>query len=253
MRTRAIALAIVTVLAAGSAVPAEAPAAPVHAARHHARTLRMGMHGHAVRKLQRLLRKRGFRVSVDGWFGRRTRRAVKRAQRAYGLTVDGVAGPATQRALRRARPGTGGAVVGGGTGSGTSACSSEPGSGDNVTRWTPVVKCVLGMLDVSATKTNVNDVLIVIRYESSGNPDAKNDTDVNAQNGDPSRGLMQTIGATFKSYRSSQLPNDIFDPAANIFAGLNYGIQRYGSIANIPGVKSINAGGGYRPYKPVVG
>ena len=41
---------------------------------------------------------------------------------------------------------------------------------------------------------------------------------------------------------------NIFDPAANIYAALAYGIARYGSIQSIPGVKSIAAGGSYRPY-----
>jgi SLT domain-containing protein len=29
---------------------------------------------------------------------------------------------------------------------------------------------------------------------------------------------------------------------------MNYGISRYGSIPNIPGVKSVNSGGAYKPY-----
>jgi SLT domain-containing protein len=110
---------------------------------------------------------------------------------------------------------------------------------------------VLGRLHQPRSAEYVDDVLIVIEYESGGDPRARNDFDVNAQNGDPSRGLMQTIGATFSAFRDPALPNDIFDPVANIYAGLAYGIARYGSIPNIPGVKSVNSGGKYRPYAAV--
>ncbi|TMM12405.1 MAG: hypothetical protein E6G00_03575 [Actinobacteria bacterium] len=166
-----------------------------------------------------------------------------RAQRAYGLTVDGIVGPQTLGALNHGNPPKSHHK------SHKRPCSSSPGSGDYVTRWRPVVKCVLGMLHQSKSNTNVGYVFIIIRFESGGNPRAINGTDINAQNGDPSRGLMQTIGATFSAYRSHKLKNDIYDPAANIYAGLNYGISRYGSIHNIPGVKSILAGHGYVPYK----
>ncbi len=62
--------------------------------------------------MQALQRKLG--VPVDGVYGTRTRRAVRRFQRAHGLQVDGVVGPATLRALglgrvRAAAPATGAA------------------------------------------------------------------------------------------------------------------------------------------------
>lgn len=72
-----------------------------------------------------------------------------------------------------------------------------------------------------------------IMRESGGNPFSINTTDINAQNGDPSRGLMQTIGATFEAYRSTSLPDNIYDPVANIVAGIRYIIARYGSIFNV--------------------
>jgi hypothetical protein len=244
MRSRTLRVAICAVLLLGALLPVGSTSAStraqVRAAKLGDAMLKLGSHSADVKQLQVLLTKRGFRVAADGWFGKQTLTAVKNAQRAYGLVVDGLVGPATLRALRAGPPH-------GHAGSGR--CSSTPGGGDAVTRWRPVVACVLGLLHRSPA--HVDDVLIVIRYESSGNPRAINDFDMNAQNGDPSRGLMQTIGATFSAYRSSALPNDIFDPAANIYAGLAYGIARYGSISNIPGVKSINAGGNYRPYAAV--
>lgn len=70
----------------------------------------------------------------------------------------------------------------------------------------------------------------LIMRESGGNPRAINLTDVNAQRGDPSRGLAQTIGTTFEAYRDRRLPDDIYDPVANIVAAIHYIQARYGDI-----------------------
>src|SRR5439155_12851511 len=58
-------------------------------------TLRYGSRGPAVKQLQRKL---GVRP-VSGYFGTKTRAAVRRFQRKHGLRADGVAGPATLRRL----------------------------------------------------------------------------------------------------------------------------------------------------------
>lgn len=83
------------------------------------------------------------------------------------------------------------------------------------------------------TIEDVGRLITLIMRESGGNPRAINLTDINAQRGDPSKGLMQTIGATFSRYRDPRLPNDPFDPVANIVAGMNYIHARYGSLANV--------------------
>lgn len=67
----------------------------------------------------------------------------------------------------------------------------------------------------------------LIGRESAGNPNAINNWDSNAKAGDPSRGLMQTIGATFEAYRDKSLPDNIYDPVANIVAGIHYIQSRY--------------------------
>lgn len=55
-----------------------------------------------VKKLQRLLRARGFKkVVADGDYGATTLRAVKTFQRSRRLRPDGVVGPSTWRALTR--------------------------------------------------------------------------------------------------------------------------------------------------------
>ena len=250
MWRRPTALALACLLLAGFAFPALAAAdgrpsalSASSSGRLGDRVLGVGMAGDEVRAHQRLLTKRGFKVSVDGQFGPKTLAAVKHAQSAYGLDVDGYVGPLTLGALKHGNPPK--------HHKSSRRCSSTPGSGDYVTRWRPVVKCVLGMLHQSKSSSTVSDVLIIIRFESGGNPRARNDWDSNAANGDPSRGLMQTIGATFRAYRSSRLSSNIYDAAANVYSGLHYGISRYGSIGNIPGVKAIHAGRGYVPYKQI--
>jgi hypothetical protein len=58
-------------------------------------SLKYGMRGTAVKQLQRKLHVR----PVSGFFGVKTRAAVKRFQRGHHLKADGVAGPATLRKL----------------------------------------------------------------------------------------------------------------------------------------------------------
>lgn len=126
----------------------------------------------------------------------------------------------------------------------TPAGGSVGGAG--VTRWASLVASVLGELGQSPALTNW--VLKLIQHESGGNPGAANNWDINARRGDPSRGLMQTIGSTFAAYAGPYRSAGIFDPRANIYAGLNYGISRYGGVASIPGIRALMAGGAYRPY-----
>jgi transglycosylase-like protein with SLT domain len=86
----------------------------------------------------------------------------------------------------------------------------------------------------------------IIQYESGGNPMAANLTDVNAQNGDPSVGLMQLTGSNRARYTPAGL--NPLDPVAQIIAGIRYIQDRYGDISNVPGVRSLAAGGAYQPY-----
>jgi membrane-bound lytic murein transglycosylase MltF len=77
----------------------------------------------------------------------------------------------------------------------------------------------------------------IILAESGGNPLAVNTWDSNAARGTPSRGLMQTIPATFRAYVHPALADrPITDPVANITAGVRYMIDRYG-------MKTLAAGG----------
>ncbi|MGW3005615.1 transglycosylase SLT domain-containing protein [Streptomyces sp. NPDC001155] len=58
--------------------------------------------------------------------------------------------------------------------------------------------------------------------ESSGNPMAINNWDINAVNGIPSKGLLQVIQPTFNAYHVSGTSWNIYDPVANITAAANY-------------------------------
>ncbi|TBO58559.1 lytic transglycosylase [Streptomyces kasugaensis] len=72
-----------------------------------------------------------------------------------------------------------------------------------------------------------------IMRESTGNPQAVNGWDVNAQNGTPSKGLLQVIQPTFQAYHVDGTSWDIFDPVANITAACKYAAAVYGSMDNV--------------------
>ncbi|NGO09130.1 transglycosylase SLT domain-containing protein [Streptomyces sp. HC44] len=69
--------------------------------------------------------------------------------------------------------------------------------------------------------------------ESSGNPKAINNWDINAINGIPSKGLLQVIPPTFQAYHVAGTSWNIYDPVANITAACNYAADRYGSMDNV--------------------
>ncbi|MEU0023728.1 transglycosylase SLT domain-containing protein [Streptomyces sp. NPDC006335] len=72
-----------------------------------------------------------------------------------------------------------------------------------------------------------------ILRESSGNPKAINNWDINAINGIPSKGLLQVIPPTFAAYHVPGTSWNIYDPVANITAACNYAADRYGSMDNV--------------------
>lgn len=74
-----------------------------------------------------------------------------------------------------------------------------------------------------------------ILRESSGNPNAINNWDINAINGVPSKGLLQVIPPTFQAYHVAGTSWNIYDPVANITAACNYAADRYGSMDNVNG------------------
>jgi SLT domain-containing protein len=83
--------------------------------------------------------------------------------------------------------------------------------------------------------------------ESGGNPRAVNGWDSNAKAGHPSMGLMQTIQSTFNAHAKKGY-SSILNPVDNIIAAIGYIKSRYGSVFNVPGIKSMAAGGAYKGY-----
>jgi Transglycosylase SLT domain/Putative peptidoglycan binding domain len=67
------------------------------------RTLQQGALGWDVSVMQFLLARRGSTLAVNGYFGPRTERTLRRFQRAHRLAVDGIAGPRTLAALLAVR------------------------------------------------------------------------------------------------------------------------------------------------------
>lgn len=122
----------------------------------------------------------------------------------------------------------------------TSDINDPGGQGGGVGRWADTVRKALTMLHQPTSGAMVNTVLRRMKQESGGNPRAVNNWDVNARRGDPSKGLMQVIGSTFRAYAMKGFNKNIFDPLSNILASMRYAIARYGSLS-----KAYNKAGGY--------
>lgn len=106
----------------------------------------------------------------------------------------------------------------------------------------------LQLAGVAITTPNEQDVNLIVQYESGWNPNAINNSDINARMGDPSRGLMQTIGTTFEAYALPGYNSNIYDPLSNLIAGIRYAVSRYGGLGNVPGVIGVSQGRGYSGY-----
>lgn len=93
----------------------------------------------------------------------------------------------------------------------------------------------------------INGLVTIAMHESSGNPWAQNNSDSNAAAGHPSQGIMQLIPSVFAQYAVPGRTN-INNPLDNMLASIGYIRARYGDINNVPGIKSLAAGGAYAPY-----
>lgn len=100
---------------------------------------------------------------------------------------------------------------------------------------------------VEPNEANIRGLNTIIEKESGWKPNIVNNWDSNARKGTPSKGLMQTIGPTFEAYKMRGY-DDILNPLHNMIAGIRYATKRYGSLLNVPGLRSMAAGGPYRGY-----
>lgn len=136
--------------------------------------------------------------------------------------------------------GGGDIFTGGGSGSSSSAVGYNPSAG--VEQWRSLAIKALKM-EGQYSAANLNAMLRQIQTESGGNPNAINNWDINAQRGDPSRGLLQTIWSTFKAYARPGYDKNIVDPLSNMLASIRYAVSRYGSLlAAYRGVGYENGG-----------
>ncbi|QZY31566.1 transglycosylase SLT domain-containing protein [Bacillus amyloliquefaciens] len=106
------------------------------------------------------------------------------------------------------------------------------------------------MAAIMATKTPMSwlpGLMTIAQHESGGNPKAINLWDSNAKAGHPSQGLMQTILSTFNAHKLPGM-NNILNPIHNAAAAIGYIKSRYGSINNVPGIRSMRHGGPYVGY-----
>lgn len=98
-----------------------------------------------------------------------------------------------------------------------------------VEQWRATAKKALELTG-QYTEANLNRLLMQMRSESGGNPNAINNWDINAKMGIPSKGLMQVIDPTFKAYAMKGFDKNIYDPMSNILAAIRYTLARYGSL-----------------------
>ncbi|WP_083166362.1 type VII secretion target [Mycobacterium aquaticum] len=97
-----------------------------------------------------------------------------------------------------------------------------------------------GVTDPAARQRWIDAYMTLTEHESSYNPMAVNNWDINAKppnstykvsdgsgNG-CSRGLAQCVPGTFAQYHQPGTSNDIYDPVANIAASMNYLVGNYG-------------------------
>ena len=111
--------------------------------------------------------------------------------------------------------------------------SRSSGSGSystsGVEQWRFLAKTAL-LLTNQYTESNLNALLTQMKHESGGNARAINLWDSNAKRGIPSKGLMQVIDPTFRSYAMEPYNKDIYDPLSNMIASIRYTVSRYGSL-----------------------
>lgn len=110
----------------------------------------------------------------------------------------------------------------------TGVVNYNPSAG--VEQWRGLAEKALRMTG-QYSEANLQRLLYQMKTESGGNPRAINNWDINAKNGTPSKGLMQVIDPTFKTWAMPPYNKDIYDPLSNMLASIRYAVARYGSLA----------------------
>ncbi|MFD0034731.1 transglycosylase SLT domain-containing protein [Streptomyces sp. NPDC055059] len=110
------------------------------------------------------------------------------------------------------------------------AAARKPVYANNLDGW---IRESLAIMKAKGIPGSYNGLHRNIIRESSGNPQAINNWDINAINGIPSKGLLQVIPPTFAAYHVPGTSWNIYDPVANITAAANYAADKYGSMDNV--------------------
>lgn len=167
--------------------------------------VRPGARGNTVRRIQRALKARGYRVVVNGKFGPLTTAAVRKFQRDQRLTATGHVGPKTWRALGLHRSGSGATT----TTTTTTTTTLPPGGyrhpKPNIERWHGVA------LEVGWAERDWKRLSCVINFESSGNPAARNPSSA--------MGLLQILYRAHKHWVGPD-PSILLDGRTNLRLGL---------------------------------
>ncbi|MEV5127302.1 transglycosylase SLT domain-containing protein [Streptomyces decoyicus] len=101
---------------------------------------------------------------------------------------------------------------------------------DNLDGWIRESLAIMAKKGIPGSYEGIHRNII---RESSGNPMAINNWDINAINGTPSKGLLQVIQPTFNAYHVEGTSWNLYDPVANITAACNYAADKYGSMDNV--------------------
>ncbi|MGW0300188.1 transglycosylase SLT domain-containing protein [Streptomyces anthocyanicus] len=112
----------------------------------------------------------------------------------------------------------------------TTATTTATAYPDNLDGWIRESLDIMAQHGIPGTYEGIHRNIM---RESSGNPLAINNWDINAINGTPSKGLLQVIDPTFQAYHVEGTSWDPYDPVANITAACNYAADRYGSMDNV--------------------
>ncbi|MFE4695122.1 MULTISPECIES: transglycosylase SLT domain-containing protein [Streptomyces] len=110
------------------------------------------------------------------------------------------------------------------------AADRKPVYANNLDGWIREALSIMHEKKIPGTYEGLHRNII---RESSGDPRAINNWDINAINGIPSKGLLQVIKPTFDFYHVKGTKHDQYDPVANITAAANYAADKYGSIDNV--------------------
>ncbi|MFI7008409.1 transglycosylase SLT domain-containing protein [Streptomyces sp. NPDC050145] len=165
---------------------------------------------------------------------KRTRTGAARTSRLPRFSVAGIAGAGAVAAALTLVPTTAQAAEPAAAPASVTTASLVAAKGytNNLDGW------IRESLDIMAAKGipgSYDGLYRNIMRESSGNPLAQNNWDINAINGTPSIGLLQVIQPTFDAYHVEGTAYSLTDPVANITAAANYAADRYGSIDNVFG------------------